>query len=104
MMEIEMSKLSACASARHCFPLHSHAPAKRKWIARQQLMLSAAGRVYAMVVDDVAGVTYAMDAITGSLYPARGGECLTSPRLRADNLQRDDAGIGRVLMRTVEPA
>lgn len=94
MRRIKISAEGRCAQSQFPWNPESNRKSKDKWLESNDLFLSEAGEVFALV--DTPNSVYFMDAITGSLYAF--GECLTSDTLKVRGLKRNQAEAAKKLL------
>lgn len=112
--KISFSTEGAFAQTISCFPAFGKRPAKIKYISEHNLSLGwinerySSPRAFIPVCVRMIGLMriYLMDAVTGTLYCARTGECLSSKvnRLVRFSNKPKDAATAKELLMAIVPA
>lgn len=102
---VRFSVEGRCVIQAQCFPLRAETIYKRKWLAGRKLrhgMIGSEGYTFALMCMRVGRRLRAVfvEAITGTIYNARTGACLTSTTLRAGGFEKR-RGLGKQLMKMV---
>lgn len=93
MNSVRLADNCNAAKERYCYMPTSKRTFREEWIASHELYLDESGRVYTPVL--LINQELMMDAITGQLY--KNGVCLSSSRLKLENVVRDqDAGAEKL--------
>ena len=101
--KIQLSALCRCAGERFCFPAVGRRAVKQNWIKTHATYTGKTGsqeRAFARVVVDMDDepTELMMDCITGSIYPLKGGECLSSSQLQATGFKANVEQVTELLM------